>query len=57
LGVDGGECRVEEDITGTDVFAWGYEDAREFWVMLKAFRKFPDLEDKGREGFGRVRSE
>lgn len=35
----------------------GYEDAREFWVMLKALRKFPDLDEKEREVFGRFRSE
>jgi hypothetical protein len=35
----------------------GYEDAREFWAMLKALRKFPDLDENGREVFGRVRSD
>jgi hypothetical protein len=27
----------------------GYEDVRKFWVMRRALRKFPDLDEKERE--------
>jgi hypothetical protein len=33
------------------------EEVREFWVMLKALRKFPDLDEKGREVFETFSSE